>query len=250
MRAPGVHSELHYRLEGIEPVAPRVERALQAGPFLLLAAAAVALASPATRPAARWVFGEENGPAELLTFAFLFLGGFRGLSLAVRARQLQLGGVAAFNFAFAAGLLLVGMEEIAWGQWFFHWDTPDYWLAINKQGETTLHNLAATHGSTEMFRIIFAVGGLVGIWCARIPALAAVSTPPVLGPLFLLVAVHASGDLLLDYAAPASLLEKAFTSTSELVEMYAALAGWMYLVLSSRRLERSYASRATQRASP
>lgn len=38
-------------------------------------------------------------------------------------------------------LFVVGMEEISWGQQFFHFGTPEQWAAINYQHETTLHNL-------------------------------------------------------------------------------------------------------------
>ena len=128
------------------------------------------------------------------------------------------------------------MEEIAWGQWFFHWETPAFWREVNRQGETTLHNVAGIQGHTELFRMAFAAGGLIGIWCARLPSFAAVAAPAILGPLFLVIGFHASIDLILDYAAPDSLLEKAFTRTSELVEMYVAFGGWAYLRLNSRRL--------------
>ena len=199
--------------------------------------AAAAFAVPGTRVYMRWVLAEENGPVELLTFLFLFAGGVLGLSLAARARRLRLGWwTVAFYCAFGLGFLLVGMEEIAWGHWFFHWKTPAFWRELNRQGETTLHNISGIQGHTELFRIAFAAGGLIGIWCARLPSFAAVAAPAILAPLFLVIGVHSSIDLILDYAAPDSLLEKAFTRTSELVEMYVAFGGWAYLRLNSRRL--------------
>lgn len=44
-------------------------------------------------------------------------------------------GMLAVLFFFIAG------EELSWGQRIFGWQTPDYWKALNYQGETTLHNL-------------------------------------------------------------------------------------------------------------
>ena len=32
---------------------------------------------------------------------------------------------------------------MSWGQHFFHWNTPDYWAAVNRQEETNLHNTYA-----------------------------------------------------------------------------------------------------------
>jgi hypothetical protein len=41
----------------------------------------------------------------------------------------------------AAGLFLVAMEEIKWGQLVFGFETPASWAALNHQGEMSLHNL-------------------------------------------------------------------------------------------------------------
>ena len=38
-------------------------------------------------------------------------------------------------------MLLVGLEEIAWGQILFGWKTPEIIAAVNAQNQTTLHNL-------------------------------------------------------------------------------------------------------------
>jgi hypothetical protein len=44
-------------------------------------------------------------------------------------------------FAFAAGALLMGLEEISWGQRLLHIEPPAYFKARNIQGELNLHNL-------------------------------------------------------------------------------------------------------------
>ncbi len=33
-------------------------------------------------------------------------------------------------------------EEVSWGQWYFQWDTPETFSAINMQQETNLHNIS------------------------------------------------------------------------------------------------------------
>ena len=38
-------------------------------------------------------------------------------------------------------MLFVGLEEIAWGQILFGWQTPENIAAVNAQNQTTLHNL-------------------------------------------------------------------------------------------------------------
>lgn len=42
----------------------------------------------------------------------------------------------------AIGCFYIAGEEISWGQWIFHWDTPKSWGAINDQNETNLHNIS------------------------------------------------------------------------------------------------------------
>jgi hypothetical protein len=41
----------------------------------------------------------------------------------------------------ALGAFVFLGEEISWGQHFFQWTTPEEWKAINKQRETSLHNV-------------------------------------------------------------------------------------------------------------
>lgn len=59
-------------------------------------------------------------------------------------------------FLLLAFLLFFGFgEELSWGQWIFHWQTPDLWRQINVQGETNIHNLVMFNnnktGSWEAF---------------------------------------------------------------------------------------------------
>ena len=34
-------------------------------------------------------------------------------------------------------------EEISWGQWLFHWQSPDWFVSNNEQQETNLHNMSS-----------------------------------------------------------------------------------------------------------
>lgn len=62
--------------------------------------------------------------------------------------QLALLGLAVVFF-FAGG------EEIAWGQHFFHWPTPNQFAARNYQHETTVHNLKAIRGGPGLLFNLF-----------------------------------------------------------------------------------------------
>lgn len=87
------------------------------------------------------IFNGEAGFIELGTAAILIAV----VVLMVRiGRDLHRAGetanaVLALLLAFGA-FLFMG-EEISWGQWLFHWDSPDWFLTYNEQGETNLHNL-------------------------------------------------------------------------------------------------------------
>lgn len=88
------------------------------------------------RPFHEAVFEGELGLVELGTFAVL-LGGavlFARSALAERGKTRWL-------FAFLGlGCFYWGMEEVSWGQTFFHWATPTGYAAGNYQQETNLHN--------------------------------------------------------------------------------------------------------------
>ncbi len=64
---------------------------------------------------------------------------------------------------FAAAGLYIGGEEMSWGQHFFHWTTPDYWSALNRQDETNLHNTNYVFNQLPqlILEIGIAVGGIV-----------------------------------------------------------------------------------------
>jgi len=40
----------------------------------------------------------------------------------------------------AAGGIYLGGEEASWGQHYVGWNTPDFWVGVNDQQETNLHN--------------------------------------------------------------------------------------------------------------
>jgi hypothetical protein len=211
--------------------------AIRLVPFVLLGATLLGLALPATRRAALW-FLQENNPAELLTFVLCVIAGGQALRVAALARRRGLAFlVVAFYGAFGLGLLLVGMEEVAWGQFFFGWETPERWREINVQGETTLHNVPFLQSRTDLLRAAFGVGGLVGIWLGRFPALWPVAVPTLLSTWFWVITAHSVLDAILGPFYPAhEQLQKVFSRTSELVEMLVAVAGWLYVLAKRKEL--------------
>lgn len=209
-------------------------RTVEVAPFAMTALCAVFLASPATRPATLWML-RENHPIEVLTFAVALVGGLLGLALAWRVRERGAKRfVYVFYAVFAAALIFLAMEEVAWGQKFFGFASPESWHAINAQGETTLHNLVGIQGRSEIFRLLFGLGGLAGVWLSTRPKFREIGAPMVLLSWFVMITLHAGVDVYNDYFAIAPLFDYYMQRTSELVEMLIALSGFLYVALNLR----------------
>lgn len=210
------------------------QRAIKVAPIIMMSVCAVFLMNPVTRSATLWML-KENHPVELLTFAVALAAGLLGLALAWRAGK---GGEKAFVIGFyamfAAALIFLAMEEVAWGQQFFGFASPESWQAINAQGETTLHNIVGAQGHSEIFRLLFGFAGLIGIWLASNPKLRKIGPPMMLLPWFAVITLHAGIDVYNDYFAIARQFDFNMQRTSELVELLIALSGLLYIVLMSQ----------------
>lgn len=108
-------------------------------------------------PPLQWLFRKE-GPLEILTVIFLVIA---SLLCALSARQwlrertnTSARWVGAAFALFAAGSLLVAMEEISWGQQILGFSTPEGWARLNHQQETTLHNLVDKNALTRGWEVI------------------------------------------------------------------------------------------------
>src|SRR5512136_1602586 len=111
---------------------------IAAAPWLILASFVLLLAYPPSRPFAERLL-QENHPVELLTFILLILATVLAASVA-RQAAMQGERIATVGFyaTFALLSFVVAMEEIAWGQEFLHFETPDFFKELNVQGQLTL----------------------------------------------------------------------------------------------------------------
>src|SRR6478672_1375629 len=92
----------------------RLTRALTAAPFAAL------LAYKPTRHFAV-TLTDENQPVELLTFLLMMMSAAQSLLLARRLGRVPMRPIwRAFYLGFGLLLFLTAMEEMSWGQWFFH----------------------------------------------------------------------------------------------------------------------------------
>src|SRR5690606_7362166 len=98
-------------------------------------------------------FANEDGFVENLTaltlLSIAILSGYRLIEQWNQRKWPWLLGTAFFAllFFFGAG------EEIPWGQRIFGWESGEYFIERNAQGETNIHNLVV--GETKLNKLIF-----------------------------------------------------------------------------------------------
>ncbi len=201
---------------------------------------ALFLTIPSTRQFTKFLL-TENQPVELLTFVALFIGSILSGRLGYKAWQngerftLKL-----FYGLFAFLLFLVAMEEIAWGQWFFGFETPESLKAINRQEEVTLHNIEGMHGRTEYIRLAFGVFGLIGIRLRRVAFFKHLTPSILLLPWFLLVTITTIPDIWNDYTLSHNNFEAIFDFLSELNEMLIGIACLLLVWFNAKSLNKKW----------
>lgn len=189
-----------------------------------------------------WILPEAVGALEI-AHVLVPLGGFL-----ITLSMLRLPLVGSWRLMwwtlafFAATCLYIGGEEMSWGQWYLHWETPEYWSRINRQNETNLHNTSYyfNHGPRNLLKAAIVVGGIVlplvpmhlrGMF-ASLPYLR-LMTPPVA---VLPTAVIAMVLNLIAGIDKDSDLDVILPRPSEAAELFMYLFILFYLVILRRRL--------------
>ncbi|MEN7973273.1 MAG: hypothetical protein ABFR47_05515 [Verrucomicrobiota bacterium] len=225
----------HSPAESTEKYSKQQGRLIRYTPFVLFAFFSVFLALPPTRSTALWLL-EENHPVELATFGVFLWAGILGFKLAGSiAKNRSIRPAAAFYALFSVMLVVIALEEVAWGQWLFGFETPDYMNHINAQQETTLHNIGCLQGKSEYFRLTFGFGGLLGILSSYRPKLGIIGVPPILTPWFLIITGHACLDIYNDFFPIQKQFDAYMQRTSELIELLIAIAAFLYISLRTKR---------------
>ena len=88
-----------------------------------------------------WLLDEDSLIEWFQFFSLLAAGIFLPL-IAFRLYKTAHKAMAVLYGVIAAGVLFLAGEEISWGQRIFGWQTPEAMETINRQGETTLHNIS------------------------------------------------------------------------------------------------------------
>jgi hypothetical protein len=200
-----------------------------------------------TREVAFWLV-RENRPVELVTFVLLVVGGLQGLRLAYRARQeAESTFVFSFYVIFSISLLVVGMEEVAWGQLIFGYETPNVFEEINVQKEMTVHNIEGLHGHSEYLRLTFGVAGLVGVSVQKHRYFEKIGAPAILFPNFIVVTSLAAFDLYVDYWPIQQHFDEFINYIDEVVEMIIAITALIYIWLNGRMLSAEWIATKARR---
>lgn len=58
-------------------------------------------------------------------------------------------------------------EEMSWGQWYFHWESPEWFIENNRQEETNLHNTSSWFGNRPrrlVMALIFVTGFFIPLY--------------------------------------------------------------------------------------
>ncbi|MEO6468245.1 MAG: hypothetical protein ABIP21_04030 [Acidimicrobiia bacterium] len=214
----------------------RIRGVLTNGPLLTAVVLATTLTFhalyvlPVTRRFAQWLL-QENLVVENITVVTVFTASVLALLLARRThRDGQPAFVTWFFAVFGLGLFVVAMEEISWGQWLFFFETPGSWKAINRQGETNLHNLDGLWGRSEWMRLVFALGGLLGVLANRWRRFRPIAVPQAMLGWFVLITLYVAVDAVNDFARGSWFLST-FNPMSEWIEMLIGLSALASVVL-------------------
>lgn len=88
-----------------------------------------------------WLVNEDS-LVEWLQFLCLLGASIILPLITIRLLRMGLKGMALLYGLVTLGVWFLTGEEISWGQRIFGWETPEGMAAVNRQGETTIHNVS------------------------------------------------------------------------------------------------------------
>ena len=189
---------------------------------------------------ATWIIPEGYGVLEFSQFAIMLLALALAMRLLFRPFVRRRPLVLAVTIIGALSCLYIAGEEVSWGQHFFHWNTPDYWAAVNRQEETNLHNTYAVFEKwpRAALEIAVLIGGiLIPIAACFFPSVRAnrlslFFPASALMPAAVVVMVIKIADLLCQKHFVGELLQR----PSETIELNLYFFILAYLMIFDRRI--------------
>jgi hypothetical protein len=198
----------------------------------------------------KYVIPEGYGVLELVQFIIMLIA----LAIAIRLLFKPFVRKRPFLFAFtiisALSCLYIAGEEMSWGQHFFHWNTPEYWALVNRQGETNLHNTYAIFEKwpRAILEIGVFLGGILVPLAAAFDARVRANRLSLFLPAAALVptAIAVFVFKYLDIAQQKGLLHPVLQRPSETVELYLYLFILAFLIVFTRRIREIEAEESGQ----
>ena len=134
------------------------------------------------------------------------------------------------------GLLLTAMEEIAWGQQIWKFETPSEWREINMQGAKRRFIISKDCTETpSIWRLIFGLGGIAGVFLNVFYKNIKIAAPIMLLPWFIAISSHAVVDVWNDLMPIQKELDAVISWLAELVELLIAATAFFYIWLNARK---------------
>ncbi len=111
----------------------------------------------------QWFIGEMS-LVEIPTVLTLIAAIAMGICAIRCAHQLRIRFLVGWLLLGTLGCIYFAGEEASWGQWYLKWSTPEAWDALNRQGETNLHNTVGIAGTLldKLPRLLLTLGAFVG----------------------------------------------------------------------------------------
>ena len=180
-------------------------------------------------------FWGENQVIEQLQFLFFFLASIQALALTwhmVKQREPWIVGL--FYLLTAGAFFFIAMEEIAWGQQYLHFQSPEAIKAFNVQNEVTLHNVELLQDRTDILNLAFGLAGLIGIAVGTRPAFHKIGVPVYLSLWFGLIVILAGLGVFNDFVSVNRQFDYSIHKQTETVELLIAIAGFLFLFFNAR----------------
>ena len=182
----------------------------------------------------RWMLN-ENHPVELTTVICFLCASFFAIRLAFASGKKRSRRKVSFLFSvLGVAFFVIAMEEIAWFQWLFKFETPDAINAVNAQGEMTLHNHKAVQETLEIFPLAAGALGLIGVWLSKFPFLRYMMPSRLLAGWFVAIFIFSLTDCILSFGNPYEDLNSAINRLQELIEWAIAACSMLFAWMSLR----------------
>ncbi|NUQ65493.1 MAG: hypothetical protein HUU20_23745 [Pirellulales bacterium] len=104
---------------------------------------------------------QEDGIAETAQVVFYTITLLLGLVLTCRLWRTESKAIAVLYLLFCGGLVFLVGEELSWGQRILRWETAESFAAINKQGETNLHNIEGVGATFKWVQMLVGAYGTI-----------------------------------------------------------------------------------------